>query len=395
MKEFDVLVNQYEATVLEYWHWLHAHPELSGEEKESAAYISAALRNMGLNPIENVGGYGVVALIEGAKPGKCVGLRADFDALSVDELTGLPFASQYPGKMHACGHDSHAAMLLGVAHVLNDMRDQFSGTVKLIFQPSEENSADSGAVRMIADGVLENPKVDAIFGQHVSNSHTLGEISLRRGAMTAASDRFFITVKGKSCHASRPDKGVDAIAISAQIISALQNIVSRTISPFDSSVITIGKIIGGTRYNVGAEICEMEGTCRNLNPDVRDVIPGRIESIIKGIAEGMGAEYTFKYIHGHAPLINTPEMADLVLDVGEEIFGKDHVLYQDHPDMGGEDFAFFVQKVPGAYYWLGCHEEGTPHWPGHNGHFVPAEASLKVGVRLMAKLAMNYLNQNA
>ena len=165
--------------------------------------------------------------------------------------------------------------------------------------------------------------------------------------------------------------------------------------PVDNSVITISKTVGGTRYNVGVEVCEMEGTCRNLNPEVRDVIPGRIEGIIKGIAEGMGAEYTFKYIRGHAPLINTPEMADLVLDLGAEMLGKDHVLYQEHPDMGGEDFAFFVQKVPGAYYWLGCHEEGTPRWPGHNGHFVPAEASLKVGVRFMAKLAMNYLNQDA
>ena len=394
MKQLDALVQQYESTVLEYWHWLHAHPELSGEEKESAAYIAAALRRMGLEPIEGVGGYGVVALIEGKAPGKCVGLRADFDALSVEELTDLPFASQYPGKMHACGHDAHTAMLLGVAHVLTQMRDQFNGTVKLIFQPSEENSADSGAVRMIADGVLENPKVDAIFGQHVSGSQEVGEISLRGGAMTAASDRFFIKITGKSCHASRPDKGIDAITISAQIISALQNIISRTVSPFDNSVISIGKIVGGTRYNVGAETCEMEGTCRNLNPEVRDVIPVRMEGIIKGIAEGMGAEYDFRYIRGHAPMITTPEMADLVFECGDEMFGRENVKRLEHAGMGGEDFAFFLQKVPGAYYWLGVHEEGTPRWPAHNGHFVPAEASLKLGVRFMATIALKYLKQS-
>jgi len=393
LEQLELLANQYENTVQEYWHWLHAHPELSGEEMESAAYIASALRKIGLKPIERVGGYGVVALIEGAQPGKCVALRADFDALSVEEMTDLPFASQHPGKMHACGHDSHAAMLLGVAHVLNEMRNQFSGTVKLIFQPSEENSADSGAIRMIADGVLDNPKVDAIFGQHVTSDYEIGEIALRNGSMSAASDRFYITVIGKSCHASRPDKGVDAIAISAQIISALQNIISRMVSPFDNSVITIGKIIGGTRYNVGAEICEMEGTCRNLNPVLRDMIPRRMESIIKGITEGMGATYTFKYIHGYAPLNNTPEMAELVFATGAEIFGKENVKTMETPQMGGEDFAFFVQKVPGAYYYLGTHEEGTPRWPGHNGHFVPAEASLKLGVRFMAATALRFLNK--
>ncbi len=393
VKQIEELVNQYWESIRGYWYWLHSHPELSGEEKESAAYIADSLRKIGLAPVENVSCYGVVALIEGKQPGKCVALRADIDALPVEELTGVPFASKYPGKMHACGHDSHAAMLLGVAHVLNDIRDKFSGTVKLIFQPSEENSTSSGAARMIAEGVLENPKVDAIFAQHVASGQTIGNISLRSGAMTAASDRFFITIKGKSCHASRPDKGVDAIAISGQIISALQNIVSRTVSPFDSAVITIGKIVGGTGYNVCAETCEMSGTCRNHNPAVREMIPKRMEQIIKGITEAMGGEYSFRYVYGYDPLINTPETTALVCNTAAEILGKEHVKISKHPGMGGEDFAFYLQKVPGTYYFLGTHKEGTPRWPAHNSHYVPEEESLKIGVHLMAAAALNYLNQ--
>lgn len=392
MNQLDALVNQYESAVLEYWHWLHAHPELSGEEKESSAYIASALRKMGLAPIERLGGYGVVALIEGVKPGKCVGLRADFDALPINELTGLPFTSLYPGKMHACGHDAHAAMLLGVAHVLNDIRDQFNGTVKLIFQPSEENPETSGGRGMLADGVLENPTVDAVFAQHVNVNLPVGKIALRSGAMFAASDRFYITVHGKGCHGARPDQGVDAIAVSAQVISALQNIISRTVSPYANSVITIGKISGGIRASGIPETVEMEGTCRNLDCALRDSIVTRMEQIIKGITEGMGATYSFNYVKGYPPMINDPAMVDLVSGTAEKLLGKENVKILERADLGGEDFAFFTQKVPGAYYSLGSHEDGTPFWPGHTSQFALAADSLRVGVRLMTETALNYLN---
>ena len=257
-------------SVIAHRRWLHAHPELSGQEKETAAYIADALRKMGLDPKENVGGYGVVAVIEGRKGGKCVGLRADFDALSIQEETGLPFASKNPGISHACGHDVHTAMLLGVAEVLRDMKEEFTGTVKLIFQPSEENAVDSGARKMIADGVLENPRLDAIFAQHVSPSYPTSSIALNEGAMSASSDRFFITVKGKSSHGSAPESGIDAVTMGAQVITALQTIVSRSVSPLDSVVLTIGKVTAGSRYNIIAEECLMEGTCRTLNPRVQE-----------------------------------------------------------------------------------------------------------------------------
>jgi len=392
MKQIETLVNSYWDAVQEHWHWLHAHPELSGQEEQTAAYIADALRKMGLTPTERVGGYGVTALIEGAKPGKCVGLRADFDALPLSECTGLPFASQNPGAMHACGHDAHTAMLLGAARILCDLRDQFSGTVKLIFQPSEENSADSGAKKMIADGVLQDPKVDAIIGQHVEPVHSSGQIALKKGSLTAASDRFFITVKGKSCHASSPHKGVDAVTIGAQIITALQNIISRTVSPFDNSVITIGKVTAGTRYNVVAESCEMEGTCRNLNPEVRGEIPQRMENIIKGIAEGMGAEYEFTYIRGYSPLVNDGAMAELVATTGTELLGEDNVIWLEHAGMGGEDFSFYAEQIPGIFYRLGCGKEGTPHYPLHNPNFIPDAPALKVGTTVMVASALRFLN---
>ena len=211
-------------SVIAHRRWLHAHPELSGQERNTAAYIATALRKMGLDPEENVGGYGVVAVIKGRKGSKCVGLRADFDALSIQEETGLPFVSENPGISHACGHDMHTAMLLGAAEVLSGMKEEFTGTIKLIFQPSEENAADSGAKRMIAAGVLENPPVDAIFAQHVSPNYPTGSIALNEGAMSASSDRFFIRIGGKSSHGSAPESGVDAVTMGAQVITSYTHI---------------------------------------------------------------------------------------------------------------------------------------------------------------------------
>lgn len=386
----DEIVEKYYNLLLNDRRWLHAHPELSGGEERSAAYIADVLRSIGLQPTERVGGYGVVAVIEGARPGKCVALRADFDALPVTEQTNLPFASATPGVCHACGHDAHAAMLLGAARVLNDMRSVFSGTVKLIFQPSEENAADSGAKRMIADGVLKQPAVDAIIGQHMNPQFPTGMISVQPGAITAASDRFFITIQGKSSHAAKPELGVDAISIGAQVISALQSIISRNVSPMDSAVITIGKIIGGSSYNSIAETCEMEGTCRNLNPKVRDEMPQRMEQIIRGIAEGMGAKYSFRYIHGYSPVINSQELYQIAHRAAVELVGADHVCTQP-PALGGEDFCFYTEQVPGIFYRLGCQKEGAPFWPLHNGHFDPDEQSLKIGCRMLVTTALDYL----
>lgn len=391
MEQVKALIRQYEETVVEHYHWLHAHPELSGQEKETAAYIAAQLRKMGLEPTENVGGYGVTAVIQGKGPGKCIGLRADFDALPMTECTGLPFASQNPGVMHSCGHDTHAAMLLGTAQVLLDLRDSFDGCVKLIFQPSEENSADSGAKRMIADGVLENPHVDAIIGQHIDPRTDTGSVCTRD---SAASDRFFITVEGESSHAARPHMGVDAIAVAVQIASALQNIVSRNVNPLESSVITIGKISGGDRYNVLASRVEMEGTCRNRSIAVRDMVEKRMESIVTGVAASMGAKGSFRYIRGYSAIINDPGMVELVREVSVELLGSENVTIPDDPSMGGEDFSFFAERVPGVFYRTGCHKAGEPVYSTHNEHMVVDPACFPIGMQIMAECALKYLQRN-
>ena len=391
MNSMEQLATRYWENVVAYRRWLHAHPELSGQEEKTAAYIAQALHEMGLSPTEHVGGYGVTALIQGRSPGRCVGLRADFDALPIAECTGLPFASENPGVSHACGHDTHAAMLLGAAHILNDLRDRFSGTVKLIFQPSEENAADSGAKKMIAAGVLDHPHVDAIIGQHVSPLCPSGKITVRRDAMSSASDRFFFTIHGQSSHASKPETGIDAIVVGTQVLSTLQTIVSRNVSPLDSSVLTVGTVRAGTGYNVLAETYEVEGTCRNQNLQVRDAIPARMEAIIRGVAEGMGARYTFRYVKGYSPVINAPEMYKLLVDTATGLIGAENVVPMEHASLGGEDFCFYAEQVPGVFYHLGCRKAGTDFWPIHNGHFSPDEEVMRIGRQILASTALNYL----
>lgn len=392
MSELRGIIDKYWEKVKEHRYWLHQHPEPSGQEKETSAYVAQVLRDMGLEPTEHVGGYGVTALIQGKGPGKCVGLRADMDALPLTESTGLACSSLNPGMAHSCGHDAHTAMLLGAAYVLNELKDTFNGTVKLIFQPSEENAADSGAKKMIADGVLQNPTVDAVFGQHVWPTFPVGKIGVRSGPMMAASDRFFITVKGKSSHGgSSPEEGIDAIMIASYVVAALQSIVARNVSPLKSTVISIGTIRGGTRYNVVADEVVLEGTCRNLDLNVRDTMPGRIENIIKGVTEGMGGSYEFRYVPGYSPTVNDPEMYEIVRDSIVDILGEDGLIIPEYSSLGGEDFSFYSKEVPCAFFWLGCHDESKPLYPIHHGSFAPAEEALPVGMEVMVSSALKFL----
>ena len=386
------LIDQHWEQIVADHRWLHAHPELSGKEEKTAAYIAESLKKMGLEVQENVGGHGVVALIEGSKPGKCVALRADFDALPVTECTGLPYASENPGVMHACGHDVHTAMLLGAARVLCNMRDAFSGSVKLIFQPAEEKGG--GAQQMIEDGVLQDPPVEAIFAQHLGAMTPTGSIVYRNGAMMGASDGFTITVHGKGAHASTPERGVDAITISAQVISALQNIVSRSISPFANVVMGIGTISGGTAHNIVAEAVEMTGTCRNVDLQLREELPKRMEAIIKAITESMGGGYSFQYRKGYPPVINDEKMCNIVRVAAAEVIDEDRITQQKNPSLGAEDFAYYAERVPGAMFILGCKKEGTDAFPLHSGRFAPDEECMRTGVYIMASSAIRFLNGN-
>lgn len=373
--------------------WLHQNPELSGQEKLTAAYIADALRKLGLSPRENAGGYGITAVIEGKPGGKCIGLRADFDALALQEDTGLPFASQNPGVCHGCGHDMHTAMLLGAAQVLCGMKEQFTGSVKLIFQPSEENVSDSGAKKMIAAGVMEDPHVDAMLAQHVGPGYPTGTVALRQGAMSASSDHFSIEIHGKGSHGSAPEDGVDAVTIGAQVISALQTIVSRNVSPQDSAVLTIGTVTAGTRYNIIANSFRMEGTCRTLNPQIQEAMPGRMERIIKGVTEGMGGSYTFSYTKGYSPIINDAAACATVVDAMQKQLGEEKVILQDKSTMIGEDFSCFAQAVPGVFYWLGCTQDGAAFYPLHSNHFSPDEEAMRTGIRVMISAAMALLKK--
>lgn len=395
MKQIRELVQQYLPKAKAYRYWLHEHPEPSHQEKETARYLADALRAMGLNVTENIGGYGLTAVIEGARPGPCVALRADFDALEVTECTGVPFASQKPGLMHACGHDMHAAMLLGAAHVLLDMRGQMAGSVKLIFQPSEEDAAGSGAQAMIADGCLENPHVDAIFGQHVWPEVETGRIGARSGTMMAASDRFFLTVRGKASHGgAAPHEGIDAILIAAHIVTALQSIVSRNVSPVDSAVISVGTIKGGTRYNVIADQVYMEATCRNLSPQVHQRIEGIIRRVCEQTAAAFGGTCEVDYRPGYPPTFNTEQTFSVMKEAAQAAFGEDSFFEPQNASLGGEDFSFYCEKIPAGFAWLGCHEKGAPLYPIHNGRFLPQEEAMPIGMEFLVRCALGYLEKH-
>ena len=390
MKDIKAVINKYFEQIVAYRRYLHENPELSHEEKNTSEFIAAKLREMGLEPKTGVGGYGVTAVIEGAGPGKCVGLRADFDALPVKELTGLPFASKNEGVSHACGHDVHTAMLLGAAHVLIDLKDEFNGCVKLVFQPAEEDVLNCGSVPMIADGVLEDPKVDAMIGQHVWPQYTTGQAAIRNGAMMASSDRFHITIKGKGSHGSAPEDGVDAIVIASHVIAALQTIVSRKVSPRDAAVVTIGTIHGGTRYNVIADEVKLEGTSRNLNPEVRNKMPGRIAEIAEGVAKAMGGEAVVEYFKGYSPTVNDPGMFDIIYGVMKETLGENAIV-PEMSALGGEDFSYFCERVPSGFFWLGTRNPEDEFFPIHHGGFNADEKSIPNGIEIAVKSALAFL----
>jgi len=374
---------------------IHKNPELSNNESETAKLVSSVLRETGLDVTEGVGGHGVVGLLRGGKDGPCVALRADMDALPMEEKTGHPCSSAVKGIMHACGHDVHTAMLLGAALVLSEIRDEISGSVKFIFQPAEENNPTGGAPGMIAEGVLKNPDVASVFGIHVWPSLKTGTVGTREGALMGASDRLFLTVRGKGAHGSEPENGIDAIAIAAQVITALQTIVSRNVSPLDAAVVSIGTIKGGNRYNVIADEVILEGTVRTVNPETQEKMPSRIAKIARGIAEGMGGECEIEYIKGYPPLMNSPETTERALSALEKTIGKENIIHVEKPALGGEDFSFFSREIKAQFMWLGCRPEGVEKDdmpPLHNNRFLPDEKAIPVGVEVLAACALEYLS---
>jgi amidohydrolase len=375
--------------------YLHQHPELGMQEYETSAYVVERLRALQVESIRTgIANTGVTALIHGRKPGdgasKVALVRADMDALPILEENDVEYKSLSPGAMHACGHDAHTAMLLGVARILLDRRDQFSGTVKLLFQPAEEGPG--GAKPMIEQGVLENPHVDAVFGLHVAQDLELGKIEVRPGPAMASSDRFNVIIQGKGGHGASPHLAVDPVMVAAYAVTTLQTIVSREVDPVDPAVVTVGKIQAGQANNVIPDTAELRGTVRSFNPERRQMLARRVQDVITGVAESFGASAQVEYQFGYPATINDPEMTDLVIEAARGVVGEDNVLIADL-QMGAEDFSYFLQERPGCFFFVGTrNEERGLTWGHHHPRFDIDEDGMAIGMQVMASSVMRYLN---
>ncbi|HQO83708.1 MAG TPA: M20 family metallopeptidase [Synergistales bacterium] len=377
--------------IVEWRRHIHKNPETGFETPMTEAFIVERLREMGIEEIRTgVGKHGVTALIKGERPGRVLGMRADIDALPVKEETGLSFAS-VNGRMHACGHDAHVAILLGTAKMLAENRKDLPGSVKLIFQPSEENS--EGAPAMIKDGVLENPPMDAIIGLHTGNlweGPSTGMVGYRYGVLMAATDWFTVTFEGKGGHGATPHLTVDPVAMACQAYLAIQTIVSRETSPLNSAVITVGSINGGSAPNVIGPRCTISGTIRSLDAGTRAMLSERLKTVCEGIAQSMRGRAEVQLITGAPPLINDREITDKLREAAVSIVGEEAVTEIAEPTMGGEDMAFFMERVPGCFFFLPSTPGEGEIFPHHHPKFDLDESVLWIGSAVMAHFAMTW-----
>ena len=371
---------------------LHQHPELGFQEIETSRFVVARLEDIGVEDLRTgIAKTGVTALIRGGRgPGKTVLLRADMDALPILEENEVEYRSVHPGVMHACGHDAHTAGLLGVARLLQDRSDEFGGTVKLLFQPAEEGPG--GAQPMIEAGVLNDPKVDACFGLHVAQEVPVGMIELRAGPAMAASDRFAIKIKGQGGHGARPQSTIDPIAVGAQIVVALQTLVSRELDPVEAGVVTVGAFLAGEAFNVIPNTAELRGTVRTFTPENRELLSRRVQELAKGIGAAMRANVEVEYHHGYPPTVNDPAMTALVWEAATAVVGTDRVE-EGAPIMGAEDFSYFLEKVPGCFFFVGSkNEERGLIWGHHHPRFDIDEQTMAVGMEVLTETTLRYLN---
>ena len=385
---------------------LHEHPELGNSEFRTAKIIAAHLRSLGLEVKENVGKTGVVAILKGEKPGPCIALRADMDGLPVVERVDLPFASkekstyngQAVGIMHACGHDTHVAILMSVAEILAGMKNELKGTIKFVFQPAEEGppeGEEGGAPLMIKEGVLENPKVDVMFGLHINSQTEIGKIKYRSGGTMAASDWFKIKVKGKQTHGSQPWEGIDPVVVSAQIINGLQTIISRqTELTKNAAVISVSVINGGVRSNIIPEEVTMLGTIRTLDTGMQRIIHEKIKLTASKIAEASGATAETSIDRKTLVTYNNPELTKKMIPSFVKSAGADNVI-EAEAVTGAEDFSFFAEKVPSIFFFIGGMEKGTDPkkaFPHHTPDFRIDEGGMKTGVKAFCNLVFDYMN---
>ena len=372
---------------------IHQQPELKYTETRTAGLIADHLRSLGLQVQTGVGKTGVVGLLETGRPGRTVMLRADMDALPVQEENNVEYKSQQPGKMHACGHDGHVAIAMVLAEKLVAERDTLSGTIKFVFQPAEEGG--NGAVAMIEDGVLENPKVDATFGLHLWNDINVGKVGVYPGPMMASVDEFEIAITGKGGHGAMPHQTTDAIVVASQVVNALQTIVSRNVNPLEAAVVTVGTFNAGTGFNVISESARLTGTVRTFSKELWEQIPQLIERVISGVCHSQGAKYDLNYIRLCMPTINDPAMSAIVNLAAAGVVGSENVISGDGSrTMGGEDMSFFLAEVPGCYFFVGSrNEEKGFVYPHHSPKFDIDEDAMPIGLEIMTRVVRDYLQQ--
>jgi len=398
------LAKEYEEDVIKLRRHFHEFPELSNREFKTAERIAEELRKLGLKPDVGMAITGVVAVLEGGKPGPTVGLRADIDALPVTERTPIEFASKNRseflgedvGVMHACGHDTHIAMLLGTARILTQMKDEIEGKIVFVFQPAEEGAPpgeEGGASLMIKEGLIEKYGIDVMFGQHISSATPVGKITYKPAGIMAASDRFVIKVKGKQTHGSRPWGGIDPIVTASQIVMGLQTIVSRQVNlTNEAAVVTVGKITGGVRFNIIPEDVEMIGTIRTLDTEMQDKIHEKIRTTAEHIAASQGATVEVEITKGAPVTFNNLELTRKMLPSLFSAAGEENVLVIPAVT-GAEDFAYFAQKVPSLYYFVGGRSLGVgpdEAFPHHTPDFFIDESGLILGVKALTNLALDY-----
>ncbi len=375
-------VSEIEKWMIELRRYFHMYPELGFEEYSTARKISDELEKLNIQHTLGVAGTGVVALIEGedASVNECIAIRADMDALPLQDAKNSDYKSRHKNKMHACGHDAHMAMLLGLAKILKQEETNLKGSVKLIFQPAEET--DGGALPMIKAGVLENPKVDKIFGIHVSSDLDVGKVALKYGQIYARSCNFDLHIKGVSAHGAHPEKGVDAVIVSTEIVSNIQKIISRNINAEESCVITVGMINGGVQENVIAEKVNLKGTIRTLNKESMDYIKYKMDENIRHITQMHQASYSLTFKDGYEEAVNDKNTTDIVKKAGLNTVGLKNTIVYEKPSMGVEDMAYFLKEVPGCYFQIGVGKGSGKKLAHHSNTFDIDENGMKFGVEM-------------
>jgi amidohydrolase len=365
----------------------HREPEIANEEVGTRRKVLDALAELEV-PVTTYPNFtGVLGTIGSGRPGPVVALRADMDALPVEEATKLPFRSQVPGRMHACGHDLHMASLLGAAALLKRREGRMHGTVRLIFQPAEEEGARGGALPLLERGAFDHPTVDFVVGQHVAPEIPVGHVGWKTGPMMAAADHFILTVRGSGGHAAYPQRGADAIVVAAEVVQGLQTLVSRARDPLEPVVVSVGSVHGGTRHNILPDEVVLEGTVRTLSPESRSSVERLLRHRVRHIARSSGAEVKVEYLRGYPVTVNNPTATRLVVDALADELGEDALVELEQPVMGAEDFSRYLERAPGTFLFLGVGVPGEPVHPLHSPRFAPPDAAMVTGAAVLAASA--------